>query len=281
MSDETPGSSRLSAVGDSSLPMEEREPTFQGQIVLLAPQVTWKSIVHDVVPDRIDVRVVETEEEYADTISGNVAVALLPATLSRERLTALVRLSLQRSPHVQLVAYDEDVTEAERERLPVDDVYRRSSERDLKAILERMYFRAYYSATLARIYRVNISLLSSKHARPTRDAGGDPQPEKLEEVSDLLESYLKRFRSHLEREDIEDLRGRNEFVRGVNASSRSRFDPGVWNLPRSCPNCDLDWTVYHGPRLGQGYENVGANTWRCVQCSEIITTPADGGLNVV
>lgn len=280
MSDETPGSSRLSAVGDSDLPMEDREPTFRGQIVLLAPQVKWKSIVHDVVPDRIDVLVVETAEEYDEAISGNVAVSLLPASLSRERLMALVRRSLQQSPHIQLIAYDENGTEAEDERLPADDLYSRDGDRSLKEILERMYFRAYYSATLARIYQVNITLLTRKHATPTPETG-DQEPEKLEEVVELLQTYLNRFRSHLEREDIEDLRGRNEFVRGVTSSTRSRFDPEVWNLPRSCPNCDLDWTVYHGPRFGQGYENVGANTWRCIRCSEIITTPADGGLNVV
>lgn len=281
MSDEAPSSSPLADVGDSDRAMADREPTFRAQIVLLAPQVTWKSIVHDVVPNRIDVIVVETVDEYAEELSGNVAVSLLPATLPRERLRGLARYSLQRSPHIQLIAYGENVSEGEKEKLPVDDYYSRDSDRDLKAVLKRMYFRAYYSATLARIYQINITLVSRKHATPTAETGDDPEPKKLEDAAELLQSYLTRFRSHLDQRDIEDLRGRNTFVREVNGTSKSRFDPAVWNLPRSCPNCDLDWTVYHGPRLGQGYENIGANTWRCTRCSEVITTPADGGLDVI
>ena len=86
-----------------------------------------------------------------------------------------------------------------------------------------------------------------------------------------MRSYLRQFRAELDPDDLKAMENRGDRLERLSAASKSGPDPSLVGLPDSCPDCGLDWSVWHGPRLRNGYQKIGAHSWRCTQCGTVLS----------
>lgn len=256
----------------SSEPITERPPTLQATVSCLVPDGERRATLAEAAPSDVDVRVEAHPASFVEDLSGNVAVALLSTDVDDEALVGLVRETLRASEHAQVVLL-ESAGEVADDAVPRDGTYRTPFGDDFESFLKRMYVRAYYAASLQRLFSLNIAVINQRSV--VREGDGDAKAElaRLEEAVRLVEEYLELFRRYLQPEDWYELAGREETFRPLFRRGVSRFDPRIWGLPKRCPDCGLEWTVHHGGRLGEGYERIGANTWRCTRCSSVIANP--------
>lgn len=256
----------------STDPIAERPPNLQATVSCLVPDGERRASLEAAAPGEVDVTVAATPASFVDGLSGNVAVAVLSTGVDDEALVGLVRETLRVSEHAQIVLVESDGDHTD-EAVPRDGTVHTPFGEAFAPYLKRMYVRAYYAASLQRLFSLNIAVINQRSV--VREDGEEARAEleRLEESVELVEEYLELFRQYLQPEDWYELTDREETFRPLFRRGVSRFDPRIWGLPRRCPDCDLAWTVHHGGRLGEGYERIGANTWRCTRCSSVIANP--------
>lgn len=208
---------------------------------------------------------------FSDALSGNIAVVLLSMALSDDRLLKSASRTVQATSYTRiglLAGHEENGKDV---RGPHDEIFHQSSDRKtFQNRIKRLYVRAYYDATLQRYYTVNLAAQNRKLGLDEETAADDDQLQKLTDSVELLESHLERFRQYLQPGDIEAILTRSERIESMLTDVKKDHDPTVRGLPRGCPNCGLAWDEWHGPRLEAGYEKIGADTWRCTRCSNVI-----------
>lgn len=207
-------------------------------------------------------------DAFDRSVSATVAVAVFSLAVPADRIRPSIVRTLSASPHAHVVLLATEGDEWTDVALPRDRLVEPPLD-GFPDLLTRMYLRAYYSAALERFYSLNLATIEG---RRRRGADAD-EVAALEATTERVKAYLQRIRAHLRPEDLYELANREVAYRSLTDPPTGGSDPRLWGLPRSCPKCDLDWTAYHGPKLGTGYERIGAHTWRCARCSHVIVNP--------
>lgn len=258
----TPGEVEGSADGTSA---EPKDFPLRAEVYLLAERKWW-SAVESATPEDVTLQRFTSPAEFCEELSGNTAVVIVSAALSADRISAVFRRTIQESEHARTVLLAADGAEILNCDVPHDAAYVLPDERDtFEDRLKHLYVRAYYSVAVRRYYRLGVSIQNRKQGD-----GADDDLETLEQARERVHEYLVAFRQFLDEADTEALSDRKERVRDLFAGSGRETDPSVAGLPGSCPDCGLDWSRWHGPRLRTGYESIGANTWRCTGCGHVM-----------
>ena len=258
---------------DSDAPLEDRQPNLRANIIgLVSPQFQCDQF-HERVPSGIECQCFTDPGSVADAISSSVAVIIVSLDYDAAVYRELVQETLTTSSHIQialLAREDHDIPK----QIPNDEVFTPPFDPEsVKEAIARLYIRAYYSSTLEAFYELNIKVTSYRMQLKNGVADDTERLERLEKATDVLESHVKQFRDYLRPEDVRELWARNNGLREFLQQSAARFDPAVLGLPSACPECGLDWTVQYGSKLGNGFERIAANTWRCTRCSHVIANP--------
>jgi len=270
MSDQPEGRDGLFE-GPSSAPIKDRSPGLRASILVLAPSRTRRESVTAALPEKISVESFGNIGAFSDGLSGNVAVVLLSMALSDDQLLRAASRTVQVTNYTRIGLLAGDQESGEDVRVPHDEVFHRTSDREtVQNRIKRLYVRAYYDATLQRYYTVNLAAQNRKLGLDEETAAADERLQKLTDSIDLLESHLERFRQYLQPGDLDAILTRSERIESMLTDVKKDHDPTVRGLPRDCPNCGLAWDEWHGPRLEAGYEKIGADTWRCARCSNVI-----------
>lgn len=262
------GESDREGVFDSASPEEpiaNRTPSLRATVFLLAGAETRE--VGSLIPDRIEVRTFTDRSSFRRELGGDVAVAMLSVPAGGAD-PATVRRTICESPHARIGLVATDGAQLLDCETPHDEAVVLPDEREeIPAVVKRLYVRAYYAATVQRYYKVCLSI---KNREISRRANGQDRLSELQETRNLLESYLQRFRRFLTSADFEAMSSREDRLRSLARAAKNDPDPGALDLPDACPDCGLDWTDWHGRRLRNGYERIGAGTWRCTGCGGVI-----------
>lgn len=249
-------------------PIANRTPSLRAKVFLLAGPETRE--VESLIPDRIPVRTFADRSSFRRELGGNVAVAMLSVPAGGAD-PATVRRTISESPHARigLVATDgEQLLDCE---TPHDEAVVVPDERDeVPSIVKRLYVRAYYATTVQRYYKVCLSINNREIGQKGDTAADADRLSELQEIRNLLESYLQQFRQFLTSEDFEAMSSREDRLQSLARAAKNNPDPSALDLPDACPGCGLDWTDWHDRRLRNGYERIGAGTWRCTGCGEVI-----------
>lgn len=260
-------------VGDADERADGTTLSFDAALFVLDPDETRRRRLDEALPDRIPRRLFEAPRTFDSAVSGNVAVAAIALSIPPERVAISVERTLSVSPHAHVVLLADEEGEVPESEIPRDRIATPPVDREMAELLVRMYLRSYYSAALERFYTLNIASNELERRAERGDGAAADRLASVEEVRSRVKAYLEDIRPYLEPEDLYELSDRGESVRSAATSPDQGSDPSIWGLPAACPNCDLDWTVYHGPNRGNGYERIGANTWRCANCSHVIANP--------
>lgn len=249
---------------------KHRRPSLRAELFLLAKQ-GWEEAVESSIPDQLTVRTYTEYEAFLEDLSGKVAVAVLDPALADEKLREAIARTISQSAHARIALLATDGAQLLRCEVPHDEsfVFPEEAKR-FESAIKRLYVRSYYAATLERYYKVCFSIRNREIQLDSEEIERDEEVQRLREALDVLRSHLKQFRRVLKPEDIEAMADREERLESLAESSKNSSSPGAVGLPDACPNCGIDWTVWHGARLRNGYERIGANTWRCVKCGTIM-----------
>ncbi|WP_136687561.1 hypothetical protein [Halorhabdus amylolytica] len=259
--------------GSSSAPIKERSPDLRASIVVLAASRTRRESVTAALPDRISIESFSDVDAFSDALSGNVAVVLLSMALSDDKLLRAASRTVQATNYTRIGLLAGDQESGEDICVPHDEVFHRTSDREtVQNRIKRLYVRAYYDATLQRYYTVNLAAQNRRLGLDEETAADDDRLQKLTDSTELLESHLQRFRQYLQPGDLDAILTRSERIESMLSNVKKEQDPTVRGLPQACPNCGLAWDEWHGSRLEAGYEKIGADTWRCTRCSNVIAS---------
>jgi hypothetical protein len=245
-------------------------PSLHAEIILLSDK-EWMEAVKPAIPDRITTRTCSSYEQFLSDLSGKVAVAVLDATLAEEKLRKAVARTVSESAHARIALVATDGAQLLRCEAPRDESFVFPEKRDsFDSLIKRLYVRSYYSATIERYYKVRFSIRNREIQLSTEERDADERIQRLENAAKVLQSHLELFRNVLKQEDFEAMQDRPDRLETLAARSKNSSSPEAVGLPESCPKCELDWTSWHGSRLRNGYERIGANTWRCTGCGTIM-----------
>lgn len=269
MSEQTPSENGIFGPVPSEPPVEDRSPSLRAKVVSVADAET-QNVIDRGVPARLTLKQVADQEEFCETVTGNVAVVLLSVTTEVE-LEPLVKEAVSSSPHARVMLIADDGAQLLQCDVPHDEAVVLPDEYEtFQSLVRRVYIRAYYAAATQRYYKVCLSIRSREIQLQPDAIDDDERLEKLRQVQTLLQSYLRQFRGHLKPADMEAMANRTDRLQRLAQSSKNDPDPTTVGLPERCPECDLDWTEWHDQRLRNGYESIGANTWRCTRCGSVL-----------
>lgn len=254
----------------SQLPPERKQPTLHGEVFVLASESFGAKIRAALTAD-LTVRTFTNPGECSEALSGNVALVILSAALSEDLMDRMVREAIVASPHARLCLVASDGAQLLRTEVPHDEAAVAPMSKDeFTDLVKRLYVRAYYDATITRFYKIAFSIKNLTVGPGAENADVDERVPKLESSRDLLQGYLTQFRNYLEPEDLTALKNRDEQLEELAKSSKRGVSPAELGLPDKCPDCALSWTEWHGRGRRDGYEKIGANTWRCTGCGHIL-----------
>lgn len=243
-------------------------PSLQAEIYLLANQELGTQ-AQSLIPDQITVQGYTTTSSFFDDLSGTVAVAVLDVRIVASKIKDVVARTIRESEHARIALLATDGAQLLGSEIPHDEAFVFPEETDaFKSDIKSLYIRSYYAATLERYYKVCFSMQNRK----TRldDPESDEQFQRLQGARERLESHLRMFRRVLSEEDLEAITNREHRLQSLSKSAKNTPPPDAVGLPDACPDCGLDWTVWHGSKLRNGYERIGADTWRCIDCGNIM-----------
>lgn len=240
--------------------------TLRAEVILLADR-GQRSAVAPLVPDQLPVQWFRTVDAFLLEVSSNVAVVLVSTQFDDEQIATVVKRTLSTSEHARIALVAADAAELLRCEVPHDESFVLPDEQDsLAEAIKRLYVRAYYSVTTERYYKLSLAI---KNSEMQPGDGNDGKLEQVKRTHERTKQYLQYFRHFLDQDDFDAMKTREHRYHEL-LDSKDGVDPSAFNLPDSCPDCTLDWTTWHGPRLRIGYEQIGANTWRCTRCSHLI-----------
>jgi len=251
-------------------PLEDRSPSLRAPVYVLSDP-DWPSAITSAAPDSVCVQRYTDATTYLDALAGNVAVAFLAASIPDSKLKAVAKQTIATSEHAQIVLIATDSAQLLRCEVPHDETITIDDRKDLDATIKRLYIRAYYSTTIQQYYKVGLSIQNCEMRQTADGSEQNERHQNLVKTHELLRSFLEQFRSYLTVEDLRAIKRRDSVLRPLMGDVKEGPDPTSLGLPQSCPDCDLDWTVWHGHRLRHGYEKIGANTWSCTACGQILT----------
>lgn len=257
----------------TDLPPDRQKPPLRAPIAVLASQ-RCREKVQDVAPGQFTVESFTDPSAFEAAQSGKVAVALLARDYPADRLESVVKRTISASPHARIALLG--AMRPGDETVPRDAEFVPPIDRDhFVTHLKQLYIRAHYAATLERYYTVSVKIRNAELA--DEGAVGDEHVPRLREVRDRSRRYLRQFRAYLDEESLSALKSRTERLEALVADAKQGPDPTAHGLPDSCPECDLDWTEWHGRGLENGFQKLGANTWQCRNCGETIAdaSPSD------
>ncbi|MDH5018918.1 hypothetical protein [Halobacterium rubrum] len=249
---------------------------MRASVAVLA-NTDWCERIRAATPDQISVESATDPAAFEDTLSGEVAVALVARDYSPERLEAVVASTISASPHARVALLGEP--------RPADDAVPRDAEfvppldrEAFGARVEGLYLRAHYAATLERYYGVSVKIRNAELWGD--EAVDDDHLDRLKTVQNRSRRYLRQFRAALDEDSLSALKSRSDRLEALVAESKPTPDPDARGLPDSCPACDIDWTTWHGRSLRNGYQKLGANTWQCTNCGETLADPSPSSYQV-
>lgn len=259
--------SKTSARGDGGAFACGRSLSLQAETFVLAETCWWDEL-EPMLPTEVSARHFTSPATYLEELSGNVAVALVSATVSAETRERVVRETYSRSRPTRIVFLATDGADLLACEAPYDRGFVFPDERDeFESAFKRLYVRAYYVVALERFYEIGLSIRN-------RELGDDEDElETLRRARRRVRSYLLQFRAYLDPEDFEAIENRDDRLGGMLETVAGSSDPTSLGLPATCPDCGLDWTSWHGPRRRDGYERIGASTWRCTGCGHVVANP--------
>lgn len=245
---------------------ETQTLTLRAEIAVLAAEKQW-SRLETHVPDELPVERFSAVDTYRSNVSGNLAVAIVSAELSDEKIETVVRKTLAESEHARIALLATEHETLLRCEVPHDDTFVFSDGTDeFATIIKHLYVRAYYCVTADRYYKLSLAI--KNHETKPSDSTNSEKVNQLKKSRRRTEAYLEQFQYFLHENDFNDIKTRDHRYANL-TDSESTVDPSDFNLPRACPSCGLDWTGWHGPHLRIGYEQIGADTWRCTDCGHI------------
>ena len=266
----TPSEDTLFGPAASGSSITDRSPSLRAKVLSLARPKT-QNVIDKGVPDKLTLKQFTDPADFCEAASGNVAVVLLSVAMETE-LGPLVKESVSSSPHVRVMLIADDGAQLLQCDVSHDEAVVLPDEYEtFQSLIKRVYIRAYYAAATQRYYKVCLSIRSREIQLQPGEIDDDERLERLRKVQKLLQSYLRQFRRHLTPADMEAMENRTDRLQRLARTSKNDPDPTAVGLPKRCPECDLDWTVWHDRRLRNGYESIGANTWRCTRCGAVMT----------
>lgn len=241
---------------------------FNADVLILTKGVR-PAPLDSLLPSELPVHYCDTVAEFRDRFSGNIGLVLLPAHLPDEQLEQLVRETLMHSHAARVVFIATDGRHLLRCEVPHDTSFVLPDEADdLHTAIKHLYVRAYYDVMSERYYKVSLSVENLRHG--DADDNGKESIDDLERQRKQLKSYLVAFQQFLTAEDLNELMRRDQRYNTLFKTSWKDVDPSSFGLPDACPSCNLDWATWHDSRLQNGYTQIGAKTWRCLNCGEIL-----------
>lgn len=245
-------------------------PSLRAEIFLFSLR-GWEEEAEELVTDRITTRSYTDYRTFIEALSGKVAVVVIDATVGDEKLREAIVRAIQESAHARIALFATDGAQLLSCEVPHDEAFVFPEEQEtFDSEIKRLYVRSYYSATLERYYKVCLSLRTRKVQLPEKEYETSEELQRLRRAMAVLRSHLKQFRRGLKAEDIEAMSNREGRLESLAKRSKNKSSPDAVGLPDACPKCGLDWTEWHGSRLRNGYERIGANTWRCTKCGTIM-----------
>lgn len=257
----------------SELPTDRASPALDAEVFLLAEQESWAP-VRSAVPDEITLRTFEEVDAFHTALSGNIALVLLSLSFEEDTLETAIKAAITASPNARIVIITQEFGDLYGSDLPYDEgVVRPVDRKEFETLLKRLYVRAYYAVTLQRYYKVSVTV-RNRELRHRGDNDSDcDRLERLKTARKLLQRYIQTFVRQLDNEDFEAMKNREDRLEQFVTAAKNGPDPSAFGLPKSCPDCDLAWDSWHGQRLQNGYERLGANVWQCTGCGTVLPNP--------
>lgn len=242
-----------------------RTLTFRADIAILADQERWDQF-ESYIPNELPVERYQSVDTLCEELSSNVAVVLVSAQYPDDGIERIVRYTLTESEHARIALLATDGKDLLQCDVPHDKSFVLPEDHDaLQSTVKHLYIRAYYCVTTDRYYKLSLAIKNNE----TKSDAPTEKLDRLRESRQRIESYLELFRKYLDPADFEAMKTRDHRYHEL-LESKATADPSSFNLPDLCPDCELDWTTWHGPRLRIGYEQIGANTWQCTRCGHIM-----------
>lgn len=215
----------------------------------------------------VSTKIVAEPEDVFHEFDSSVALVILSQTALNDEESEIQRYILTRKPSCQMVlitssAVDERVVEEEYDVTITQPI----SKREFSTLVEKRLRYGIYSALLEEFYTLNSRLLTLERSDSDED---EELKRTIQDRIQKVEIPIQHIGSTITHEDtqelLESLSLHKEFLNSPSndeeAPTASKF------LPDQCPNCSLTWGVDHGNQLGQGYTRMGANVWKCTDCS--------------
>ncbi|SDJ67806.1 hypothetical protein SAMN05216226_10766 [Halovenus aranensis] len=243
-------------------------PSLQAEIHLLARQELGTR-AKSLIPNRVTARGYTQLSSFLDDLSGKVAVVVIDVTLAESNVREAVARTVKKSEHARVALLATDGAQLLRSEVPYDEAFVFPDETEtFKSDIKNLYIRSYYAATMERYYKICFSIQNQKTT--TEKPEENEQIRRLKGARDRLESHLQLFRRVLTEEDMDAISNREHRLKSLSKSAKNNPPPDAVGLPDACPDCGLDWTAWHGSKLRNGYERIGADTWRCVNCGRVL-----------
>lgn len=245
----------------------QRPLQFHAEVFVVAGDGLTE-VIKPLLPAEIPVEYFTSPDAYREAVSGNVAVVFLSASLRESCLRELITETLSRNGDARFGLLATDGTQLLQSDVLEDAgfVFPQDTEK-FKSLAKRLYIRAYYCVAIKRYYRIGLRI---RNRELQLDSEPDDELKTLRKSRERIRRYLEQFRLYLGPEDFKAISTRTDRTDEFLDSRTVSQDPTQIGLPTSCPECDLDWTTWHGSKQGNGYERIGANTWRCTACGRVI-----------
>lgn len=225
--------------------------------------------------DDVSFRAFGDPEDALEVIDRSLAVLVVSGAFDDTAIETLVYTALARAPfcHVALLSRDREPIAGLDVRADAE-LTSPLTRAEFGDVIDSLYLRATYLAGLQRYFRLSLALNDRRIRLKGKNTRADETFLNMEAELERLEGRLDALSEQFSAEDYRELMSRlqrqGKHSMGVGTPVTN---PQIFGLPETCPDCGLEWGVWHGPTLGHGFERIAANVWRCTECDRVIDNP--------
>lgn len=240
--------------------------------VLLADDRHRTALYESWLPECLSVRTVHSTTDVYSQIDDSVRAAFIRHEIPEEDKNEIESLLAATSTDCRIAV----TTSKQHEILYPDivcdiSIYEPITEQKIRDGVERLLRRSLYVDGVRRHYELSVQLASDELYPEEGDE--DEAVDEIQAKMDRTDEFLDEMRRLLDEADhdaiIATLQQRND---DLQQSTEPPLRQEKYR-PDRCSECKLNWNEYHDTTLGQGFEALGAYTWRCNQCHSVVSVP--------
>jgi hypothetical protein len=224
--------------------------------------------------DRYSIRTATSRTAAIGEIDETVGAAVIRNEISDEVKSEIQDHLSAAAPSCKVVMTTSGHSDVVFPGMDYDDTLSEPITKDeLRSTVGRLLARSRYDAALRQYYRCSVDAANLEVQHTAEELAANEQYGRLKEritmLTDLMETLLERF----DEEDLESVldgvRPKPTFVESEDAENAVEEK----HRPPRCSNCGLEWGVFHGQSLREGYKRLGSFVWECARCGSVRSIP--------